>query len=126
MTMTSLEQEITALTEKWMIYINIDGHKDRDCHWYIQQAWSYGQEPVFIAYHHGYVGSDFSGTRCTTIEEAQEELRDALVMEIYKAKEWLKREITWWQENKDKQDDEDAIWFGDPESYIKILEILEG
>ena len=30
-------------------------HKDRDCHWYIQQTWSYGDEPYWEAQHYGYV-----------------------------------------------------------------------
>lgn len=123
--MTPLEQEITELSKKWIEYINLDGHKDRDCHWYIEQRWSYGENPYFQAWHWGYVGKDFQGTKCDTIEEAQEELKASLLFAIHDAKEWLRREIKWWEENKDKQDDEDAIFWGNPEEYQRILEILE-
>lgn len=124
--MTPLEQEIVELTKKWYAYVNLDHHKDRDCHWTIEQRFSYGDEPYYQAEHSSYIGDDFSGTKCDTLEEAQEELREELKRQLYNAKQWLIREIKWWEENKDKQDNEDAIFFGDPVEYRKMLDLLNG
>ena len=117
--MTPLEQEIVDLTRKWYVYVSSDHHKDRDCHWTIQQHFSYGDEPYFQAEHWGYIGGDFTGTKCKTLEEAQEELRDKLLFSIHDAKEWLKREI------KDYTDNPNEMYFGDVEQYKDILTILE-
>ena len=119
--MTPIEEEITNLSKKWIEYINLDGHKDRDCHWYVEQRFSYGEKPYFQAYHHGYVGDDFQGTKCTTLEEAQEERRDRLLFAIHDAKKWLEREIKWY---KDKAEDDSEFAWGDPEEYQKVLDIL--
>lgn len=89
--MTELEEQITKLTGIWCRFVGVDHHKDRDCHWYITQYYSYGEKPFFKARHHGYVADDFEGTMCTTIEEAQEELRDTILLEMHKAKEWVER-----------------------------------
>lgn len=40
----SLEKEIILLTSKWYKYVNLDHHKDRDCHWHITKTYSYGDE----------------------------------------------------------------------------------
>ena len=117
--MTPLEQEILALTKKWYAYVSIDHHKDRDCHWTIQQYFSYGDEPYYQAEHYGYIGDDFEGTRCDTLEEAQEELRDKLLFSIHNAKQWLSREI------KDYEANPNEMWFGDVEVYKKTLAMLE-
>ena len=39
------EEEITKLTELWYEIVGNDHHKDRDCHWYINKVWSYGEKP---------------------------------------------------------------------------------
>jgi hypothetical protein len=78
----TLEEEITALTAKWYKYVNIDHHKDRDCHWYIQKMWSYGDEPYYQAFHHGYVLEGWSSPKCSTEEMAQTIVRDKLKREI--------------------------------------------
>jgi len=102
-----------------MAYINLDGHKDRDCHWYIEQKWSYGDRPYFQALHWGYIGKDFTGSKCDTLQEAQEELRDALVMELHRAKVWLRREITTYEKNPD------SIYWGSTKEYKDMLQLLE-
>lgn len=48
-------EEITKLTEEWYFLIGKDHYKDRDCHWYIETKWSYGQPPVYIIRHNGYI-----------------------------------------------------------------------
>ena len=59
--------EITRLTDLW--FKCLDYHKDRDCHWYITQVWSYGQEPYWEVRHYGYVYQEVS-ISCKTYEEA--------------------------------------------------------
>ena len=49
------EQEITRLTALWYEYVGLDHHKDRDCHWYINKVWSYGDKPYYRIEHYGYV-----------------------------------------------------------------------
>ena len=84
-----IEEEILYLTKIWMKYIAPEHHKDRDCKFYIKKIWAYGDEPYYEAYHYGYVAAEFEGTKCDTLEEAQEELRDFLYMTIYKEEQWL-------------------------------------
>lgn len=46
---------ITQLTEEWYQLIGKDHHKDRDCHFYINTVWSYGQNPIYRVEHYGYL-----------------------------------------------------------------------
>jgi hypothetical protein len=46
---------ITNLTDEWYNLIVKDHHKDRDCHFYINTVWSYGQDPVYRVEHYGYI-----------------------------------------------------------------------
>ena len=39
--MTNVKR-ILKLTKLWYRYVNMNHHKDIDCHWYIQDVWSYG------------------------------------------------------------------------------------
>jgi len=52
---TELQKEITSLSERWYKVIGGDHHKDRDCHWYINTVWSYGQPMIYRVEHHGYI-----------------------------------------------------------------------
>lgn len=81
----TLEEEITDLTAKWYRYVNLDHHKDRDCHWFIQKTWSYGEEPYYEAYHSGYILDNWTSPRCGTEEMASTVLRDKLKRELNKA-----------------------------------------
>lgn len=74
----TLEEEITELTTKWYRYVGLDHHKDRDCHWYIQKVWSYGEEPYYYAYHYGYVAGEWQSPKLGSLELAQAVLRDRL------------------------------------------------
>ena len=51
-------QEITKLSDEWYHLIGKDHHKDRDCHWYIETKWSYGQPPKCNVQHWGYILGD--------------------------------------------------------------------
>ena len=61
---------ITKLTEEWYKLIAIDHHKDKDCHFYIETKWSYGQPPKYWVRHYGYIIHNFEGEEYNTYEEA--------------------------------------------------------
>ena len=81
----TLKEEITELTAKWFKYVNLDHHKDRDCHWYITQTYSYGEEPYYEAHHSGYLLDHWTSPRCGTEEMASTLLRDKLKRELHGA-----------------------------------------
>lgn len=122
--MTPLEEEIVELTNRWQWFVGQDHHKDRDCHWYIEQYFSYGEAPYFQAYHNGYVGDYFQGTKCTTLEEAQEELRDNILLQIHKAKIWVSRNLKEIKEIEESGSEE--MFFGSSEQYQNMLYALDG
>ena len=67
--------------------IQLDHHKDRDCHWYITQTWSYGEPPVWIVQHYGYCYKKVEWT-CETYEDALEVLESHLTDAIANDVEW--------------------------------------
>lgn len=85
----TLEEDIVLLTKKWYQYVNLDHHKDRDCHWYITKTYSYGEEAYYEASHSGYVLDHWTSPRCGTEEMALTLLRDKLKREIDNALDWL-------------------------------------
>ena len=89
----TLEEEIILLTAKWYKYVGMDHHKDRDCHWYITKTYSYGQEPYWIASHHGYRAEVWYSPKCGTVELAETLLRDKLKKWIAEAIFYLKRDL---------------------------------
>ena len=108
----TLEEEITELTAKWMKYVSLDHHKDRDCHWYITQTYSYGEEPYYEAHHSGYILDHWTSPRCGTAEMASTLLRDKLKREIHEAVVHL----------KDILQSEDALeWVAEPKEKIQEL-----
>ncbi len=94
----TLEEEVTKLTNVWYEYVNKDHHKDRDCHWYIHKTWSYGEEPYYQAYHHGYITSHWTSPKCGTEEMALTLLRDKIKNELKDAVEYL-NSTQYWDEN---------------------------
>lgn len=107
-----LEEEITLLTEKWYRYVNLDHHKDRDCHWYIEKRWSYGDVPYYQAFHHGYIIEDWSSPKCDTLEAAEIMLVNKLKREIHEAITHLQDIMV---------DDETLDWFNADEEKINNL-----
>lgn len=85
--MNELIKEITKLTDEWYQLIGPDHHKDRDCHWYIETKWSYGQSPVYIIRHHGYILDEIEEI-WTTYELALERLKQILLKSIEQEKEF--------------------------------------
>jgi hypothetical protein len=75
---------ITQLTDEWYKLIGKDHHKDRDCHFYINTVWSYGQDPVYRVEHYGYL-----------VDEIQEDFHsydEAISFLEKKLKEIIKQE----------------------------------
>jgi hypothetical protein len=108
----TLEEEITTLTEKWYKYVNLDHHKDRDCHWYIEKRWSYGDAPYYQAFHHGYILEEWSSPKCDTLEAAE-------IMLVNKLKREIQEAIT---HLKDVLVDNDALeWFGSSKDQVDNL-----
>ena len=62
-------EEITKLTAEWYHLIGSDHHKDRDCHWYINTKWSYGNSPTYAVEHYGYI-LDHIEVECDTYDDA--------------------------------------------------------
>jgi hypothetical protein len=120
--MNEMQQEIVRLSNIWMRFVGVDHHKDRDCHWYIQKYYSYGEKPYYMAWHHGYIGDDFEGSKCITLEEAEEELLNAIKFQIHKAKKWVSRNLEEVKELEAKDDDEP--FFGSSEEYERMINIL--
>lgn len=84
--MTNLEK-IAALNEIW--YSLLSGHyKDRDCHFYITQTFSYGQKGKWTVAHHGYVNHSYEETEWETYEECQQELINLLYESIKVEVQW--------------------------------------
>lgn len=81
-----IQEEIVKLSEEWHELIGIDHHKDRDCHWYIESRWSYGEQPEFRVLHYGYVTDDIE-IACDSYETALAELRTILKRAIERQKE---------------------------------------
>ena len=81
-----IEKQITELAEKYHKLIAEDHHKDRDCHWTIETKWSYGNDPVFIVEHKGYLHeterSTFDSYEAALIF-LRDELRDAVEIEEF-------------------------------------------
>jgi hypothetical protein len=78
------QEKITKLAEEYHGLIAGQHHKDKDCHWQIQVRWSYGNAPVFIVSHNGYLHK-MEETICGTYEAAlavlRDELKDAIEIE---------------------------------------------
>lgn len=83
-----LEQHVTNLSSKWMSTIGGEYHKDRDCHWYITRQWSYGEAPVWTAYHHGYLEA-FPERKCASYREALTTLISWLEASIDNTSSWV-------------------------------------
>ena len=73
--------EITELSKEWYILIGGDHHKDRDCHFYINTVWSYGQKQKYRVEHYGYIFRD--------IEEEFDSYNEAAMFLLKKIKEMI-------------------------------------
>lgn len=90
--LNELSAEVTALTSLWMRLVNVDSHKDRDCHWTIETVWSYGESPTFRVYHEGYVYKSVNIER-PTMYDALYALRNELKNAIKSQEDWARRAV---------------------------------
>ena len=82
--MNKTEKQITELGAKYYNLIGPEHHKDRDCHWTIETRWSYGQPPVYIVEHRGYLHETERATFDsyeTALAFLRDELKDAIEIE---------------------------------------------
>lgn len=75
-----MNETIVSLTKLWYALVNMDHHKDRDCHFYVSTSYSYGEDPVYTAYHYGYVYKEISLEFSSYVEA-----ESALMIELCKA-----------------------------------------
>lgn len=87
----SILDEITTLAAEYYALVGKDHHKDRDCHWYIETKWSYGEPPKFIARHYGYVSEELDDS-FDSYREAAVGLRAYLRDSINTHKKFLEAE----------------------------------
>ena len=76
---------ITNLTNEWYQLIGKDHHKDRDCHFYINTVWSYGQDQKYRVEHYGYVSDEIEeefDTYGEAIDFLEKKLRNMIKEEI--------------------------------------------
>jgi hypothetical protein len=106
-----MKKQIQELTEKWYRYVNKNHHKDRDCHFYIETAYSYGDKPTFTAYHEGYVAEPEHCPPRETYEEAEEDLLDLLKRIIHYQKEWVDRVLSSKEEWDRDQIEQAEEWY---------------
>lgn len=112
--------KIVKLTDKWYYYVNLDHHKTRDCIWNIEISYKYGDEPKYMAYHHGYVIDTWYSPECDTLEDAEMWLINKLERELEKAREHLEDIVRLPDGNEEKE------WV-DPSGRAKeVLEYLNG
>ena len=86
-----MQDRITKLTDLWYSIVSLDHHKDRDCHWYINKAWSYGKEPIYRVEHYGYIYHDVDSRDFDNYDDAEEELYNLIVDAIDEEREWAKK-----------------------------------
>lgn len=108
------DELISKLGTAWQHYISLDHHKDRDCHFYVEKVWSYGQAPKYRAYHYGYIGSDWYSPYLDTADEAEKALISRMRFWILDAIEHLDREIETLDEDR---------WLGLPQGKEDLKEI---
>jgi hypothetical protein len=91
-------EKIIELTKKWYEIVSTDHHKDRDCHFYVNTVYSYGNNPVFRIEHYGYIAEDYTED-FETYEEAENGLIEFLKGNILNEKSWaegvLKEKEKW-------------------------------
>ena len=111
-----MDKELTKLTKLWYEIIGVDHHKDRDCHWYINKTWSYGQEPTYTVEHYGYIGETITED-FETYAEAEAFLFGTLGEAIEGEKIWAKKVL--------ETEEEDEYSYGNFDRARKILKVIE-
>jgi hypothetical protein len=96
------EEIITELSSLWYNIVGSDHHKDRDCHWYINKVWSYGDKPFYRVEHYGYVYSpnEIAEDKFRTLQGAEKCL-------IFHMLEAIDAEYSWNIEHQDEPNEYD-------------------
>jgi hypothetical protein len=107
--------DIQELSRRWYNYVCMDHHKDRDCHFYVEKKWSYGEEPVYYAYHYGYRAHEWHSGPHLTAADAEEALRrwlthtiNGTIMDI-KERLATPQEDLWTQSHEELREELDAL-----------------
>ena len=111
------DAKILKMTEKWYAYVNLDHHKTRDCIWYIDIAYKYGEPAKYIASHNGYILDNWQSPECDTLEDAQDWLINKLERELEHAVVHIKEIIA-------LNGNEEAEWMDPGNKAPKILKEL--
>lgn len=111
--------KILQLSMMWYEYINLDHHKDCDCHWYIREVWSYGELPKYHIQHKGYIYEINNSHTYKTKTKAEraliEEIKKAFLIEY----NWCCQMIN--DEGADKRQKDQAKWLIDRYEKIKAI-----
>lgn len=108
------DELISKLGTAWQHYISLDHHKDRDCHFYVEKVWSYGQAPKYRAYHYGYIGSDWYSPYFDTADEAEKAL-------ISRMRFWIRDAI----EHLDIDIEDEDRWLGFAQSKEDLKKVRQ-
>ena len=92
--MKDLIDEITKLTEEWYSLIGKEHYKEKDCHWYIETKWSYGNYPTYTIHHYGYILDEIN-ENWSTYDMALKRLKEILEQNIKEEKEWQEKNDEW-------------------------------
>lgn len=86
--MTDVHEYITRLATQYQMAIEGDDHKDRDCHWQIEERWDYGEFTGYWVRHDGYVYGGCGGlwqsedgpfpTRAQAVARLERHIRNAI------------------------------------------------
>lgn len=96
-----MQDKITHLTSLWYDIVGNDHHKDRDCHWYINKTWSYGDAPIYNVEHYGYIYKDISKS-FVKYQDAE----NYLIKELLKA---ISEEYNWNIEHQNEAEHYDLL-----------------
>lgn len=83
-----LPDTIQDLVGVWCKAISTDHHKTKDCYFYIETKWAFGEPPTFVAHHSGYIAEPFTGKERSIFEGAEHDLRKYLIEIITDHYEW--------------------------------------
>lgn len=110
----TIEDAIIKLSNIWYNLISFDHHKDKDCHWYIEKKWSYGEKPDYHVIHNGYIG-DCINKNFSTSKEAHEFLLCTL-------KKYIKEQFEWAEDVQSESHVYDEI---EQENSKRIMQIIK-
>ena len=91
----NLTEKIIILSRHWYDLVSKNHHKDRDCHWYIETDYQYGDKPIYTAWHRGYQADDLpSKMGHLHYYLAQQDLLGLIVTAFYNQEAWVNDVLT--------------------------------